>query len=83
MLTSSGVRVIRVDEDGYTIGYSQRMGHTWIVDESEVPDLDDPATRAILEVEDARHALGLGWLAGGVTLAEGIRRKTTALEDSR
>jgi hypothetical protein len=32
------------------------------------------------EIEEAKHALGLAWLAGGVTLAEGIRRKTAALE---
>lgn len=28
----------------------------------------------------AREALGDAWLAGGMTLAEGIRRKTAALE---
>lgn len=32
------------------------------------------------EIEEAKQALGLAWLAGGVTLAEGIRRKTAALE---
>jgi hypothetical protein len=54
MLTSSGLRVVRVDEDGYVLGYSERMGHTWIVDEEDTPDRDDFATRAILEVQKAQ-----------------------------
>lgn len=32
------------------------------------------------ELDEAKVALGDGWLAGGVSLAEGIRRKTAALE---
>jgi len=35
------------------------------------------------EVERARTALGAAWLTGGVSLAEGIRRKTAALEKLR
>lgn len=37
---------------------------------------------AVREVRAAREALGAGWLAGGVSLAEGIERKTRALERS-
>lgn len=33
------------------------------------------------ELAEAREALGEGWLAGGATLAEGIRRKTAKLEE--
>lgn len=36
------------------------------------------ATRALAE---ARDALGVAWLSGGVSLAEGIRRKTARLEE--
>lgn len=32
------------------------------------------------ELEQARDAIGRGWLVGGVSLAEAIRRKTRALE---
>lgn len=32
------------------------------------------------ELHEAKEALGAGWLAGGVSLAEGIRRKTAELE---
>ncbi len=83
MLTTSGLRVIRVDEDGYTLGYSEKLGHTWMIGPDHEPDRHDLATRAILEVEDARRALGLAWLTGGATLAEGIRAKTRALEGMR
>lgn len=31
-------------------------------------------------LHEAKEALGAGWLAGGVSLAEGIRRKTAELE---
>jgi hypothetical protein len=37
----------------------------------------------IADVEEARAALGAAWLTGGVSLAEGIRRKTAALEKMR
>ena len=35
------------------------------------------------ELEEAKQALGPAWLTGGVSLAEGIRRKTAALEALR
>lgn len=35
------------------------------------------------DVEEARAALGAAWLTGGVSLAEGIRCKTAALEKLR
>lgn len=35
---------------------------------------------ALAERDEAREALGTAWLAGGVSLAEGIRRKTARLE---
>lgn len=35
------------------------------------------------ELREARAALGEAWMTGGVSLAEGIRRKTTALEKLR
>lgn len=35
------------------------------------------------EIEEAKQALGPAWLTGGVSLAEGIRRKTAALEALR
>jgi hypothetical protein len=37
----------------------------------------------IADVEEARAALGEAWMTGGVSLAEGIRRKTAALERLR
>jgi hypothetical protein len=37
----------------------------------------------IADVEEARTALGAAWLTGDVSLAEGIRRKTAALENLR
>jgi len=37
----------------------------------------------IADVEEARAALGAAWLTGDVSLAEGIRRKTAALEKLR
>ena len=49
------------------------------------PLVQDPATtiRILLdELAAAREAVGAGWLAGGVSLAEGIERKTAALERS-
>ena len=39
--------------------------------------------KTIADVEEARTALGAAWLTGGVSLAEGIRRKTAALENLR
>jgi hypothetical protein len=35
------------------------------------------------ELREARAALGEAWMAGGVSLADGIRRKTAALEKLR
>lgn len=35
------------------------------------------------ELREARAVLGAAWLTGGVSLAEGIRRKTAALEKLR
>lgn len=35
------------------------------------------------ELREARAALGEAWMTGGVSLAEGIRRKTAALEKLR
>ena len=40
------------------------------------------AQEALDEAEEAREALGRGWLAGGAKLADGIRRKTARLESS-
>lgn len=64
-------------------------GRRWIRMEPEEADkrlaaiLDDHAAKALRELAEAREALGLGWLTGGVSLAEGIRRKTAALEQER
>jgi hypothetical protein len=38
---------------------------------------------ALRELHEARAALGAAWMTGGVSLAEGIRRKTAALEKLR
>ena len=38
---------------------------------------------ALRELHEARAALGAAWTTGGVSLAEGIRRKTVALEKLR
>jgi hypothetical protein len=38
---------------------------------------------AELERDEARAALGTAWLTGDMSLAEGIRRKTAALEKLR
>ena len=46
----------------------------WAADMREVTEAaEETAT-------EVRRALGEAWLAGGVSLAEGIRRKTAALE---
>lgn len=42
--------------------------------------ISDGHARALVEIEEARDALGHAWFAGAATLAEGIRRKTAALE---
>jgi hypothetical protein len=39
--------------------------------------------KAERELREARAALGAAWLTGDVSLAEGIRRKTAALERLR
>lgn len=44
MRTSTGVRVLRIEEDGYTIGWQEKAGHIWTVGPEHVPDLADPAT---------------------------------------
>ena len=38
---------------------------------------------ALRERDEAQAALGAAWMTGGVSLAEGIRRKTVALEKLR
>lgn len=49
MLTDSGVRVFRVDDDGYVIGYGDhRYPVVREVPASALPDLTDPATLGCL-----------------------------------
>jgi hypothetical protein len=48
MLTLNGLRVVRVEPDGYVTGYSTVMGHTWDIGKNELPDLRDPATLGCL-----------------------------------
>lgn len=48
MLTSTGLRVLRVDDDGYAVGYKESMGYIWTLDNDSLPDLTDAATRGCL-----------------------------------
>jgi hypothetical protein len=48
MLTSTGLRVLRVDDDGYTVGYKESMGYIWTLGNDALPDLTDAATRGCL-----------------------------------
>lgn len=62
------------------------QGRRWVSMPSDVArrELDAlvqrAAARAVVELEEARRALGKAWLAGGISLAEGIARKCAALE---
>jgi len=48
MLTLGGLRVVRVEPDGYVTAYSTVMGHTWDIKKDELPDLRDAATLGCL-----------------------------------
>ena len=50
---------------------------------AERRELESALAKAVRERDEARAALGEAWMAGGVSLAEGIRRKTAALEKLR
>jgi len=49
MVTETGIRVLRRDDDGYTIGYGPRTSYCIMeVTSDAIPDLSDPATLGCL-----------------------------------
>lgn len=74
MLTLSGLRVVRVDADGYAIGvHGDYAGHVIELRGENLPDLDDPATRGCL-LELVREAWGDPTMAAASSLTiEGTR----------
>ncbi len=48
MSTSSNQRVIRVDSDGYVLGYQSYINYLTQVTQDTIPDLSDPATLGCL-----------------------------------
>ena len=47
MLTTDGIRLVRVDPDEYSIGYSTG-GYVWALNADALPDLTDAATLGCL-----------------------------------
>ena len=63
MVTTTGVRILRRDDDGYTIGYGPRTSYCVMqVFPDSLPDLSDPATLGCL-LALVREAWGDEWLA--------------------
>jgi hypothetical protein len=61
MSTSSNQRVIRIDSDGYVLGYQSYINYLTQVTQDTIPDLSDPATLGCLlalvrEAHNAPHA---------------------------
>ena len=48
---------------------------------ARVAEIERDLDSCRVELLEARHTVGEGWFAGGVTLAEAIERKCRALED--
>jgi hypothetical protein len=82
MFTIARGRIVRRDNDGYTLAY-YRGGHAYVLEPDDLPDLTDPATLGCLLalVREAwrEPTLCVAWAGGGWYVVQLIRRSVDAL----